>query len=54
MPITSSRVSWLTLAMTGCSLPSVPKFANKSTPWRTRLNSAKVNLRVNLMVARLI
>ena len=23
-------------------------------PWRTRLNSAKVNLRVNLMVARLI
>ena len=26
----SARVSWLTLAMTCCCFPSVPKFANKS------------------------
>src|SRR6185312_14745514 len=32
VPIISARVSWLTLAITGSGLPSLPKFAiNRST-----------------------
>jgi len=27
VPIMSASVAWLTLAMTGCGLPSLPKFA---------------------------
>ena len=38
----SARVSWLTLAMTCCCFPSVPKFANKS-----RARASRFSLELN-------
>jgi hypothetical protein len=32
VPIICASVSWLTLAITGSGLPSLPKFANKQSP----------------------